>query len=414
MAQNKAGDEKSGDGSAQERSATRAGGLPFLSRSSHEEIVQRLMAENRALGRRREELAAVVAEAVIDLDGQLTITGWNQAAAHIFGWQADEVTGKTLGEVLDTRLPGGRAWAECLAEMAGQDSWEGELIQAGRGGVKATMAARAVFGRDEGGALKGVTLVCHDRRAQRLLEEKSDLSEREFQALAESLPELVWLGDEHGRTYWYNRRWYDYTGTNFEEMKGPGWQKVHDPGYLPRLLERTARALKEGQPWEDVFPLRGKDGKFRLFYTRAVPLHNREGRVVRWVGTNTDINELREAQQAVREGETRYQGLLDALGEGYISGEVVSGPGGSPADLRITAVNRAFEKITGASAAAVIGQTFKGLFPAETPALLEYLAQSAAQNRPWPFMWDSKAYGRRFMATAYLPSPATAVILFRE
>ncbi|MHB1037730.1 MAG: response regulator [Pirellulales bacterium] len=87
-------------------------------------------------------------------------------------------------------------------------------------------------------------------------------------------------------------------GTTPEEMQGWGWQTVHDPHELPRVLARWKVSLASGEPFHMEFPLRGRDGQFRWFLTRVLPLKDADGRVVRWFGTNTDVTEVRQARQA--------------------------------------------------------------------------------------------------------------------
>ena len=74
-----------------------------------------------------------------------------------------------------------------------------------------------------------------------------------------------------GWIFWYNRRWYDYTGTTPEQMEGWGWQSVHDPAELPRVVEGSRAAIAAGEPWEDTFPLRRHDGAMRWHLSRALP-----------------------------------------------------------------------------------------------------------------------------------------------
>jgi PAS domain S-box-containing protein len=118
-------------------------------------------------------------------------------------------------------------------------------------------------------------------------------SERQFNSLANSIPQLAWMADATGHIFWYNQRWYDYTGTTLEEMQGWGWQKVHHPEEIGRVVERIKRAFATGEAWEDTFPLRRKDGEYRWFLSQALPIRDADGRVVRWFGTNTDVTERR-------------------------------------------------------------------------------------------------------------------------
>ncbi len=122
-------------------------------------------------------------------------------------------------------------------------------------------------------------------------------SEAQFHVLAETIPQLAWSTRADGYIDWYNQRWYDYTGTTFESMQGWGWKAVHDPALVEEVTSRWQAALTAGEPFEMEFPLRGRDGQFRWHLTQAVPLKDEGGRIVRWFGTNTDIDASRRAAE---------------------------------------------------------------------------------------------------------------------
>jgi PAS domain S-box-containing protein len=126
-------------------------------------------------------------------------------------------------------------------------------------------------------------------------------TEARFHELADNISQFAWTADETGWIYWYNQRWFDYTGTTLSDMEGWGWQKVHHPDHVQRVVDRIRRSFETGEPWEDTFPLRGKDGTYRWFLSRALPIRNDAGEVIRWFGTNTDITEQVEAERALRE-----------------------------------------------------------------------------------------------------------------
>ncbi len=138
----------------------------------------------------------------------------------------------------------------------------------------------------------------HERRS---VEDAVREKESEFHLLADSIPELCWMARGDGHIFWYNARWYEYTGTTPEQMEGWGWQSVHDPEILPSVLERWKGSLAMGQTFEMEFPLRGADGVFRWFLTRIRPVRDGDGKIVRWFGTNTNINEQRELRQSLIE-----------------------------------------------------------------------------------------------------------------
>ncbi|WP_373048981.1 ATP-binding protein [Vulgatibacter sp.] len=137
----------------------------------------------------------------------------------------------------------------------------------------------------------------------------------ELAALADNIAQLAWIADESGWIYWYNRRWLEYTGMGFEEMQGWGWRKVHHPDHVNRVEQRYRTCIESGDAWEDTFPLRRHDGTYRWFLSRAKPIHDESGKVLRWFGTNTDVTRQRETEEALRQSEHRFRELAQALRE---------------------------------------------------------------------------------------------------
>jgi PAS domain S-box-containing protein len=152
---------------------------------------------------------------------------------------------------------------------------------------------------DEAGRVRGIFILINDiteyRQAQRALAE----SEEQFRTLAGSIPQLAWIAHADGHIFWYNERWYQYTGTTPSEMEGWGWQSVHDPQRLAGVMEAWTTALRTGTPFEMEFPIRREDGQFRWFLTRVIPVKNDQSQIVRWFGTNTDIHEQRRHREAL-------------------------------------------------------------------------------------------------------------------
>jgi PAS domain S-box-containing protein len=136
---------------------------------------------------------------------------------------------------------------------------------------------------------------------QRVLERTEELreSEAQFRSLANSIPQLAWMADSKGNIFWYNQRWYDYTGTTSDDVRDSDWKMFFHPDHVDRVGESLEHSWNTGQPWEDTFPLRGKDGTYRWFLSRAVPICDAIGNIVRWFGTNTDITELKQAEEAL-------------------------------------------------------------------------------------------------------------------
>ncbi|MGQ0699300.1 MAG: PAS domain S-box protein [Panacagrimonas sp.] len=138
-------------------------------------------------------------------------------------------------------------------------------------------------------------------------------SERQFRTLADSMPQLAWMARPDGTIYWFNQRCYDYTGFDLEELQGWGWISAHDPALFEGIRQRYLQALEAGEPWEDTFPIRARNGGFGWFLSRALPVRDGAGRIVRWFGTNTDITAQRAAEEALREADRRKDEFLATL-----------------------------------------------------------------------------------------------------
>ena len=134
---------------------------------------------------------------------------------------------------------------------------------------------------------------------RKLIEQALSARSEEFYTLADNIPALAWMAYANGDIFWYNRRWYEYTGTTPETQIGWGWEAVHDPAVLPSVVERWTASLGSGVPFEMTFPLKGRDGTFRTFLTRVIPIRDDDGKIVRWFGTNADITDQVEAEKAL-------------------------------------------------------------------------------------------------------------------
>jgi PAS domain S-box-containing protein len=157
----------------------------------------------------------------------------------------------------------------------------------------------------DGKIVYGVLIVAMEVTDQVLARKKVEESEAQFVALADNIQNLAWMADPTGWIYWYNKRWYQYTGTRPQEMEGWGWKSVHDPEYLRAVLEKWNESIVTGLPFEMTFPIKGADGVFRQFLTRVYPIKDEGGKVIRWIGTNTDVHAQKsfsdELEKAVRE-----------------------------------------------------------------------------------------------------------------
>ena len=149
--------------------------------------------------------------------------------------------------------------------------------------------------------------ITRDFTKEKKAQEAIEASEKQLRALADSIPQLAWMANGDGYRIWFNKRWFEYTGKTLEESQGWGWQSVHDAERLPQVLAAWNASIEIGKPFQMEFPLRAADGSFRWFLTQVNPVHDAENRVIRWFGTNTDVDEVKRAQDALKEAQAELQ-----------------------------------------------------------------------------------------------------------
>ena len=183
------------------------------------------------------------------------------------------------GEVL-----GGLFFGHSISDMFGEAA---EQIMTGVAGQAAT-------------AIDNVRLFVAEQREleeRRRAEVELKRQRDEFLTLADNISSLCWLAYGDGTIFWYNKRWYEFTGADPDA--GIAWEAAHDPAVAPEIQGRWQRALRKGQRFEMVFPMRQHDGTYRQFLCRITPIRDEIGRIFRWCGTHADITEQRQVEAAL-------------------------------------------------------------------------------------------------------------------
>ncbi len=148
-------------------------------------------------------------------------------------------------------------------------------------------------------------------------EEELRASERRFRQIADTMPQMVWVTHPDGRHEYFNRRWYEFTGVPEGSLGGEGWEGLFHPDDDARVRAHWKRNLQSGEPYEIEYRLRrGIDGKYCWFLCRALPVRDQEGRIYRWFGTCTDIDEFKRVENALRETHDRLQTVMSSITDG--------------------------------------------------------------------------------------------------
>ncbi|MGB0008188.1 MAG: PAS domain S-box protein [Candidatus Sulfotelmatobacter sp.] len=239
--------------------------------------------------------AAVIAT---DLSGAVIF--WNPFAQQLYGWSPEEVLGRNIMEITVSSENEEEAKKYMASVLAG-NSWAGEFQVRSKGGNLVSALVTLSLVRDDDGSAVAIVGVSQDVQGLKEAEGALRRSEEQFQAFANSVPELCWMAHSDGKVFWRNERWYEYTGSTPEEVEGFGGQSAHDPRILPSILERWKASIESGDTFEMEFPLRGADGIFRWFLTRIRPVRDSAGNITRWYGTATNIDEQRQLLESLSE-----------------------------------------------------------------------------------------------------------------
>ncbi|KQT83800.1 response regulator [Aurantimonas sp. Leaf443] len=212
------------------------------------------------------------------------------------GQSADEHLGTGWIEAVhpDDREMTMRLWSAALAE---RKVYNVQHRLRRHDGEWRAMSVRAVPILDDAGEVSEWVGTHTDVTDLKAMQQKLGETGAQFETLADNIPQLAWMADPDGSIFWYNKRWFDYTGKTLEEMRGRGWRDVQHPDHGKRVEDNFDRSLSDGDVWEDTFPLRGADGTFRWFLSQATPIRDTDGQIVRWFGTNTDVTRQRAVEQ---------------------------------------------------------------------------------------------------------------------
>ena len=153
--------------------------------------------------------------------------------------------------------------------------------------------------RGEQGEVKGFVAVVNDITEKKRQQDALIESERRYRFMAECIPQIVWTANPDGGLDYYNQRWTDYTGLTLEQTTDWGWRECPHPDDLQATIDAWAEALRTGGLYFIEHRIRGKEGAYRWFLTRAVPMCDVDGNIVKWFGTATDIDEQKQAEMEI-------------------------------------------------------------------------------------------------------------------
>ncbi len=238
-------------------------------------------------------------DAIISKDLNGTVLSWNPAATRIFGFEEAEMIGASIRRL----IPAERQAEEddiLTRVIRGERIKSFDTLRRRKDGseISVSITVSPVF--DKANRIVGASKIARDITARENNQRALRESEFRFRMLADNISQLAWVADRTGSIDWYNKRWYDYTGVPLGSTDGWGWDKVHHPDHIQRVQDHFRQSIAAGREWEDTFPLRGHDGQYRWFLSRAKPIRDDDGAILYWFGTNTDVTEMLDKEEQIR------------------------------------------------------------------------------------------------------------------
>ncbi|MFP4241629.1 MAG: PAS domain S-box protein [Chitinispirillaceae bacterium] len=306
------------------------------------DITERRRAEE-ALRENEERFRGIFDNAAMGMaeaDSEEKYVAVNDQLCTILGYSREDLLSMSVYDLTapEDRQMTNRIYAQLHGGVFGKYSYEKRYLKSDGSRLWVHVTVSIIF--DLQNRRIGSVNTVEDISVRKEIEHALRRSEERFRTLADNISQLVWMADSDGEIQWYNQRWYDFSGTDYEKMKINGLTSVVHPDYIEEAVSTFQKSIQTGNTWEFTFPMRCRDGTYRWFLSRANPIRNESGEIVRWFGTNTDISELKRVQEEVNVAAERFRRITSS----NIVGTVIGGIDGS-----INFANDQFLKLIGYS-----------------------------------------------------------------
>ena len=205
-------------------------------------------------------------------------------------------------------------------------------------------------------------------------------SEQEFRTLAEAMPQIVWITRPDGWNIYFNQQWMDYTGMTLEESYGHGWNKPFHPDDQQRAWDAWQQAMANTGIYSLECRLRRADGTYRWWLIRGVPVSDADGKVLKWFGTCTDIEDIKLTEEALRESEEQFRIAQELSPDGFTILRPLRDAMGRVADFTWVYENAMIARLNGTEPKAVVGRRLLELFPGHRGSKFMSAYQQVAES----------------------------------
>jgi formate hydrogenlyase transcriptional activator len=347
------------------------------------------------LRQEREELRRIVdliPQTIIVLNPNGKAIYANRVALEFTGLSLDEVQAEDFRDRVFHHEDVQRLRDERQKSLSGTVPFENEQRALGKDGKYRWFLIRYSPLLDENGKIvrwyATGTDIEDGKRAQEALKNalgQIQKSEARLRQVIDTIPTMAWCNLPDGPNEFLNKQWHEYTGLSPEESHGWGWQAAFHPEDLKALMAKWQEQLGTGESGEIEARARGRDGVYRWFLIRMAPFRDESGKIARWYGTSTDIENLKQTETKLRDDERELRQLTDAIPQTI----VVQDPAGTP-----LYANHATLDYTGLAMEDVLKPGFREriFHPDDLQRLAEYRKSALAVGAP--FQLEQRALGR--------------------
>lgn len=244
-------------------------------------------------------MAAIVqssADAIISKDLNGIVASWNKGAEQIFGYTEAEMIGQPIIKLIpEDRIEEEYAILNKLKNGEKVSHFETKRITKDNRLLDISLSVSPIRGAQ--GKIIGASKIARNITAQKEAERLIAANEQKFRLLADSMPQFVWTGDEEGSLNYFNEAVYDYSGLTPEQVEKNGWLQIVHPDDREANILAWMQSIKKGTDFIFEHRFRRYDGEYRWQLSRAVPQRDAAANIQMWVGTSTDIQEIKEQDQ---------------------------------------------------------------------------------------------------------------------
>ncbi|MFO1369004.1 MAG: PAS domain S-box protein [Marinagarivorans sp.] len=263
-------------------------------------------------------MSAVRDYAIIMLDPKGFVVSWNEGAQRIKGYSEEEVIGKSHSIFYSLKDQAEGKPLALLAEArdSGRAETQGWRIRKDGSRYYADVVVNSIV--RNGGELIGFAKITRDITERMHAEQALRASESRFRQVTESLPQMIWTCTADGPCDYLGPQWIAYTGIPESEQLGYGWLEQIHPEDRERTIQHWQATAGKGEQFVIEFRVRRFDGEYRWFHTLALPLRNEQGKIIKWFGSNTDIDDIKRAQVQLEESKARISHIFDIMPEALL------------------------------------------------------------------------------------------------